>query len=95
MEVEQPRHERADDEPVGLKRLMHRRRLMQAADDRLEIVNRKGPGIVIAVPADHVQRMMIEHHFGQHVGLLDDQAEFARLVVRRQASSGRRMSRSQ
>src|SRR5690349_10665033 len=63
---------------------MHRRRLMQTADDRLEVVDRQRPGIVIAVPADHVPRMMIHDYFGQHVVLLDHQAEFALLIMDRQ-----------
>ena len=42
-EVEQAGHERADHEAVAGERLVHRRRLVQAPDDRLEVVDAAAP----------------------------------------------------
>jgi hypothetical protein len=36
---------------------MHRRRLVQPAGDRLEVVDREHPRVLAAVPADHVERV--------------------------------------
>src|SRR6478752_6952518 len=82
MEVVRPRAERADDEPVALESLMHRRRLVHAPDDRLEVVDVERPGIELAVPADDVERMMIEDDLVQSVVLLHDDLMIAHLIVR-------------
>ncbi len=81
VEVEQPRDERAHHEAVGRERLMHRRGLMQRPGDRLEVVNRKRERIIAAVPADDVQRVMVQRDFGEQIPLLDDDAELAAFVV--------------
>ena len=60
MEIVRPRAERADDEAVALEGLVHRRRLVHAPDDRLEVVDVERPGIELAVPPDDVERMVIE-----------------------------------
>ena len=39
---------------------MRRRRLVDAARDRLEIVDREGPRIEVAVPADDVERVVVD-----------------------------------
>ena len=74
--------ERADHEAVALEGLVHRRRLVDAADDRLEVVDVEDPGIEVAVPADHVERMVVEHQLVDRVVLLDQEREIALLVVR-------------
>ena len=56
IEVERPRAERADDEVVALERLVHRRRQVDAADARLEIVDAERPRVVVAVPSHEIER---------------------------------------
>ena len=56
--VEQARHERADDEVRPLEGLVHRRRLVQPAGDRLEVVDGERVRVEAAVPADHVERVV-------------------------------------
>ena len=57
---------------------------MNASDDRLEVVDVEGPGIEVAVPADHIERMMVEHDLVDSVILLHQDREIPRLVVRAQ-----------
>src|SRR5436190_11540672 len=73
IEIERPRTERAHNEPVAFKCLMHRRRKVKSPDSRLEILDVDRPRIVVAVPSDHVEWMMIEHRLGDGVALLDQQ----------------------
>src|SRR5690348_12025347 len=49
IEVEWPRTEGTDHEPVSFEGLMHRGRLMNPSDDRLEVVDVERPGIEVAV----------------------------------------------
>ena len=55
--VEHPRGERADDEPGRLERLVDRRRLVDRAGDRLEVVGVERERVDHPVPADHVERV--------------------------------------
>ena len=80
--------------PSPLERLVHRRRLVDAPDDRLEVVDVERPRIEEAVPAHDVERVVVEHHFGEAVVLLDDDREVA-LLVEVVSAVGRRKSRSQ
>ncbi len=52
VEVELARTERADHEVAPLERLVRRRRLVDPARDRPEVVHRERPRIEVAVPAD-------------------------------------------
>src|SRR5678816_4150393 len=52
IEVVWPRAERADDESVSFERLVHRRRLVNAADDRLEVADVERPRVEVAIPSD-------------------------------------------
>src|SRR5690349_14413198 len=61
---------------------MNRRRQVEPAHPRLEIMNVERPGIVIAVPTNYVEWMMIEDHLGDGVVLLHQQCEVPTLVVR-------------
>ena len=56
--VDLARHEVADDEVVALEDLVHRRRLVHAAGDRLEVGDVEGVRVEAAVPADHVERVL-------------------------------------
>ena len=56
--VEHPRRERAEHEPGRVERLLHRRRLVDRAGDRLEVVGVERVRIDHAVPADDVERMV-------------------------------------
>src|SRR6267378_1351489 len=80
MEVVWTRTERADDESVSLKSLMYRRRLMNAADDRLKIVDVERPRIEVSIPADDIERMMIEHDLVDAVVLLHQNRKISHLV---------------
>jgi len=44
----------------ALERLVRRRRHVDAAGDRLEVVDRERPRIDVSVPADHVERVVVE-----------------------------------
>ena len=56
--VDLARHEVADHEVVALEDLVHRRRLVDAAGDRLEVGDVEGVGVEAAVPADDVERVL-------------------------------------
>ena len=60
VEVELARAERADHEVLALERLVRGRRLVDAAGDRLEVVDRERPRIEVAVPADDVERVVVD-----------------------------------
>ena len=87
VEVVGPRTERADHKAIALKRLVHRRRLVNPSDDRLEIVDAEGPRIEVPVPSDHVERMMVEHQLVERVVLFDEDRKVAFLVARVRARS--------
>jgi hypothetical protein len=61
MVVEQAGNERADYEITGLERLVDGRRLVDAPGDGLEIFDVKDPGLQVAVPADDVERVVVQH----------------------------------
>src|SRR5947199_7334273 len=52
-------HKRADDKIRSLERLMHRRRLVYAPRDWLEIGNVEDPGILATIPANRIDGMKI------------------------------------
>src|SRR4051794_28647023 len=60
VEVELPGTEGADDEVLARKGLVRRRRLVDAAGDRLEVVDRERPREEVAVPADDVEGVVVE-----------------------------------
>ncbi|MBM2844587.1 MAG: hypothetical protein HW404_2424 [Anaerolineales bacterium] len=84
MVVEKPRHERTHDEVAALKGLVRRRRLVNLAGDRHVVVDIEGPRVEVAVPADDVERMVIEHVAGHRLARLDAHLELAALGVRLQ-----------
>ena len=87
IEVERPRAERADDEAVALERLVHRRRQVHAPDARLEVVDAERPRIVVAVPADDVERDGATSDISySRFSFFTTSRELALLVVRRQRS---------
>ena len=61
VEVELARAERADHEVPALEGLVRGRRHVDAAGDRLEVVDRERPRVDVAVPADDVERVVVEH----------------------------------
>ncbi len=61
VEVELARTERADDEVRPFERLVRGRRHVDAACDRLEVVDRERPRVDVAVPADDVERVVVDH----------------------------------
>src|SRR4030095_11007240 len=81
IEVIRPRAERADHEAVTLEGVGPRRRLMNATDDGLEIVDAEDPRIEVAIPAHDVERVVIENQLVQRVVLLDEDPEVTLLVV--------------
>ncbi len=58
--VELARAERADHEVLALEGLVHRRRHVDAAGDRLEVVGVERVRVDVAVPADDVERVVVE-----------------------------------
>ena len=60
VEVEMARTERADDEVRPLEGLVRGRRLVDPPGDRLEVVDRERPRVQEAVPADDVERVVVE-----------------------------------
>src|SRR5260221_1972389 len=80
MEIVGARTEGAHHEAVALKRLMHRRRLVHASYDWLEVHDVERPGIELAVPSHDVTRIVIEHDLVQSVVLFHDNREIAHLV---------------
>ena len=56
--VDLARHEVADDEVVALEDLVHRRRLVHPAGDRLEVGDVERVRVQAAVPADDVERVL-------------------------------------
>src|ERR1019366_700083 len=66
----------------ALKGLVHRRRLMDAPDNRLEVVDVERPRVVVTVPADDIEGMMIEYEFVDRVVLFDENREVTPFLVR-------------
>src|SRR6059058_786976 len=60
VEVELAWTERTDNEVLALEGLVRGRRLVDAAGDRLEVVDRESPRIEVAVPADDVERVVVD-----------------------------------
>jgi alkylation response protein AidB-like acyl-CoA dehydrogenase len=56
--VDLARHEVADDEAAALEHLVHRRRLVHPAGDRLEVRDVEGVRVEAAVPADDVEGVL-------------------------------------
>ena len=75
--VEQARHERAHHEARAVERLMHRRRLMHAAGDRLEVVDVERERPQVTVPADDVERVVRVDVAGDLAARLDADLELA------------------
>src|SRR5262249_11229111 len=82
VEVIRTRTEGAHDEAIAFERLMHRRRLMDAANDRLEVVDVERPRVEVPVPADAVEWMVVENQLVDTVVLFYEKCEVAHLVVR-------------
>src|SRR5262245_24314710 len=80
MRVEHPRGEGADDEGLGLKRLLRRGRLVNRAGDRLEVIRIEGERVKHPIPADYVERMIGEHVARQPRAVLDDDARVLLLI---------------
>src|SRR5215207_4392003 len=81
MEVVRTRAERAHDEAIPLEGLVHWRWLVHATDDGLEVVDVECPRIELTIPADDVERVMVERHLVDAVVLLHEDAELTHLVV--------------
>ena len=81
VEVQEPRAEAADDEVVALERLVDRRRHVQLADDRAEVVDVEAVRVVAAVPAHHVERVVRVGVAVHQVAGLDADLVLALLVV--------------
>jgi hypothetical protein len=64
IEVELARAEREDHEVPALKRLVRRRRLVDTAGDRLEVVHRERPRVEVAVPTNDLRRLEVVLPFG-------------------------------
>ena len=60
VEVQLARAERADHEVLALEGLVRGRRLVDPAGDRLEVVDGERPRIEVAVPADHVEGVVVD-----------------------------------
>src|SRR5206468_53410 len=60
--IQQARRERANDVTANLECLMDRRRLVNRASNRLEILRIKREWINVAIPADHIEGMMRHRH---------------------------------
>src|SRR5438034_10951845 len=72
MRVQHPGSKSADDKPRSIESLMDRRRLVERAGDRLEVVGIKRVRVKHAVPTDHVERMMGEGVASQTPAVLDE-----------------------
>ena len=70
--VEHARGECAQDESSCFKRLVNRRRLVDGAGDRLEVVGVERERIEIAVPADRVERVRGEHVAREALAIPDE-----------------------
>ena len=82
--VVQAGRKRADHEVVALKRLVHGRRLVDAAGDRLKVPRVERVGVVVAVPAHHVKRVRGVDHVVNESLFFDFDGELAQGVGGRQ-----------
>ena len=81
LEVVGPRAERADHPALALEGLVDRRGQVHAAHARLEVVDAEGPGVVVAVPAHHVEGVVRHDHLHEPVAALHHDGELAGLVA--------------
>src|SRR3954453_9632373 len=81
VEVVGPGAEAAHHEPVALKRLVDRRRLVHPSHDGLEVHDVERPGIEVPVPTYHVEWMMIENDLMEPIVLPPQNAEGSPLIV--------------
>src|SRR5690349_1082063 len=81
MIIELARHKRAQHKVVPVKRLMHRRRLVQPTGYRFKIVYRKSPGIVKAVPADEIERVRTVNVWVDQFLLFNQDLKISLLIV--------------
>src|SRR4029453_10422403 len=65
MRIQQARRESTNDISADLKCLMDRRRLMDRAGDRLEILRVESERGEIPIPTDRIERMMRQRHARQ------------------------------
>src|SRR5262249_29509630 len=70
--VEHSRRKRAKNEAGCVEGLLHGRRLVHGARDRLKIVGVEGKRVDHAVPADHVERMLGKRVARQPAAILDE-----------------------
>ena len=70
MIIEEARRKGADDIAADLEGLMNRRRLMDRAGDRLEVLRVESVGIKESIPAERIERMMRMHHARPAAGRL-------------------------
>src|SRR5439155_21168548 len=82
MRIEQTRRERAHNIATNLKRLMDRRRLVNRAGDRLEILRIKREWIDVTIPADYIEWMMRHRHLGPARTILHQNFCFPLLIGR-------------
>src|SRR4051794_7005126 len=59
-------------------------RQMKSPNPRLKIMDIEDPRIVVAIPADNIERMVIKNELSQTIFFLDYKRKLALLVVRRQ-----------
>src|SRR5688500_11050388 len=74
-------HERANNKVMSLKCLMRGRRLMDASGDGFEVFDVEDPWIEIAIPADDIKRMKVQHMFTQSIPDFNTYFKFAALGV--------------
>src|SRR5689334_23703564 len=55
---------------------------MKSANSRLEIMDVEDPRVVVPIPADNIERMVVQNELSQAVLFLNDKRKLARLVVR-------------
>ena len=79
--VEHPRRERADHEVRPLEGLVRGRRQVEAPGARLEVVGVERVRPDVAVPADHVERVPVEHVVLVAVAHAHGHVELAALVI--------------
>jgi hypothetical protein len=80
MIIKKPWNEGANDEIMPIEGLMHRRWLVYTPGDGLKIMETKGVGIHISVPADHIKRVVEVMIWVNIVLLFDVKKEVAFLI---------------
>src|ERR1700680_1650241 len=81
IEIERPWTKRAHHKVIALESLMYRWREVKSSHPWLEVFDVDRPGIVVAIPPDHVKRMMIENGLGDRIALFDEQPKLALCIV--------------